>query len=82
MSLLYTKYHIIHPPPVHSYTHLMAFVDAQFPPLHHLDGELATDYEEPPSSKLSEDFTTFNYWREPVLADLPLELPDSDTTTS
>ncbi len=54
----------------------MDFVDAQFPPV--VDPEEETDYEEP---QAAEEFSTFNYWRQPVGTDELFELPDSDSAS-
>ncbi len=50
-----------------SYTGLMDFVDAQFPPV--VDPEKEPGSEEPQSTESAEEFSTFNYWRQPVGTD-------------
>ena len=51
---------------------LMDFVDAQFPPL-----LCAIDSQDSKQQDIAEDFSTFNYWRDPLPVELPFELPDS-----
>ena len=45
----------------------MALVDAQFPPV-------MMDVTSDEKLNIKEEFNTFNYWREPVADELPLEL--------
>ena len=56
---------------LHSYMNLMGFVDAQFPPL-----SCATDSTVKGQQDIAEDYSTFNYWREPLSVELPFELPE------
>lgn len=58
-------------PSLHSYMNLMGFVDAQFPPL-----VCATDSAVKGQQDVAEDYSTFNYWREPLSVELPFELPE------
>lgn len=55
-----------------SYMDLMDFVDAQFPPL-----LCAIDSQDSKQQDIAEDYSTFNYWRDPLPVELPFELPDS-----
>jgi len=55
-----------------SYMDLMDFVDAQFPPL-----LCATDSPDSKQQDIAEDYSTFNYWRDPLPVGLPFDLPDS-----
>lgn len=53
-----------------SYMHLREMVDRQFPPIDSVDSGSTNE------ESIKEDYNTFNYWRIPVDAELPFELPD------
>lgn len=53
-----------------SYVDMMAFIDAQFPPIGY--EVIASDPEKEPK----EEFTTFNFWKDPILHELPFDLPE------
>lgn len=63
-----------------SYFSLTVIVDTQFPPLRcrapsvHLS---VCEAEEEEEEETKEEYSTFNYWRMPLDAELPFLLPDT-----